>query len=124
MAKKKRYIDDNLLNGLYDSDSDEVEDSASNTNPILHAKIQETSATIHDNADSWDLFSYSIGTHFHFVLEPVDTDESKVFSDIKMTPSDLMNVRRRRRDVKLHEQFNQRRKRALSPYDFYDTDSV
>ena len=41
-----------------------------------------------------------------------------------MTPSDLMNVRRRRRDVKLHEQFNQRRKRALSPYDFYDTDSV
>ena len=52
LAKKKRYIDDNLLNGLYDSDSDEVEDSASNTNPILHAKIQETSATIHDNADS------------------------------------------------------------------------
>ena len=56
LAKKKRDIDDNLFAGLYDSASDEVEDSASNDNHILHAKIQETSATIHDNADSRDLF--------------------------------------------------------------------
>lgn len=61
---------------------------------------------------------------FFFVLEPVDTDDSNVFSDITMTPSDLMNVRRRRRDVKFNDQSNQRRKRALTPYEFYETDSV
>jgi len=76
------------------------------TDHILHAKIQETSAKIHDNAD-----------------KPVDTDDSKIFSDIKMTPYELRDVVRRRRDVKLNDESNRRRKRALSPYDFYDTDS-
>ncbi len=54
----------------------------------------------------------------------MDTDNSKVFSDIKMTPNELTDVIRRRRDVKLNDESNRRRKRALSPYDFYDTDSV
>ncbi len=41
-----------------------------------------------------------------------------------MTPNELTNIVRRRRDVKLIDESNTRRKRALSPYDFYDTDSV
>lgn len=127
LAKKKRYIDDNLSDGLFDSDSDDVDDSGLNNNHILHTNVQETSATIHDNADSKDSFidwfEFNLFSRFPY-LEPVDTDDSKVFSDIKMTPSDLSNVRRRRRDVQIHDQFNQRRKRALSPYDFYETDSV
>ncbi len=57
-------------------------------------------------------------------LELVDTDDSKFFSDIQMTPDDLIDIVRRRRDAKLNVETNQRRKRALSPYDFYDTDSV
>ena len=41
-----------------------------------------------------------------------------------MTPNQLTDVLRRRRSVKLNDQSNRRRKRALSPYDFYDTNSV
>ncbi len=41
-----------------------------------------------------------------------------------MNPDDLIDIVRRRRDAKLNVETNQRRKRALSPYDFYDTDSV
>jgi len=102
--KKKRYIDDDQLDGFLDDDSDEIYDDK--TEHVLHTKIHETSANIHDNAD-----------------RPVDTDDSKVFSDIGMTSSQLTNLVRRRRDVKLIDQLHQRRKRALSPYDFYDTDS-
>jgi hypothetical protein len=104
--KKKRYIDDDLLNGLFDSDSDEDNVLVDHNNHVLHTKIQETSAKIHDNAD-----------------KPVDTDDSKVFSESQMTPYQLTNVIRQRRNVKLNDQSNRRRKRALSPYDFYDTDS-
>lgn len=50
--KKKRYIDDNLLAGLLNSDSDELENLALNNNHVLHLKTQEIPATIHDNADS------------------------------------------------------------------------
>ena len=57
-------------------------------------------------------------------LEPANTDDSKVFSDIKMAPNELTDILRRRREVKFNDQSSQRRKRALSPYDFYDTDSV
>ena len=57
-------------------------------------------------------------------LEPVDTDNSKVFSDTKMTPGELVNIVRRRRDVRLNNELNSRRKRALLPYDYYDIDSV
>jgi len=103
--KKKRYIDDDQLDELFDSENDEVDSKYDNIDHTLHAKVQETSAKIHDNAD-----------------KPVDTDDSKVFSDIKMTPNELTDVRRRR-DIKLNEETNRRRKRALSPYDFYDTDS-
>lgn len=52
LEKKKRYIDDNLLAGLFDSDSDELENLALNNNHVLHMKTQEIPATIHDNADS------------------------------------------------------------------------
>lgn len=110
--KKKRYIDDDQLDEYSDSESDEVDINQlpytefNNNHDRIHAKIQETSAKIHDNTD-----------------KPVDTDNSKVFSDIKMTPSELTNVIRRRRDVKLNDESIRRRKRALSPYDFYDTDS-
>jgi hypothetical protein len=108
--KKKRYIDDDQLNGLFDDDSDETDviqfPYVKPNDHILHAKIQETSAKIHNNAD-----------------KPVDTDDSKVFSDIKMTPNELTNIVRRRRNIKLNDETNRRRKRALSPYDFYDTDS-
>jgi hypothetical protein len=41
-----------------------------------------------------------------------------------MTPNELTNIVRRRRNIKLNDETNRRRKRALSPYDFYDTDSV
>lgn len=41
-----------------------------------------------------------------------------------MTPNELTNVVRQRRNVKLIDESNRRRKRALSPYNFYDTDSV
>ena len=41
-----------------------------------------------------------------------------------MTPNDLKDVLRRRRDMKLNDDSNRRRKRALLPHDFYDTDSV
>jgi hypothetical protein len=115
--KKKLYINNDQLDGLLDSESDEIDFNQlpyvkSNNNNhkidhILHAKIQETSAKIHDNTD-----------------KPVDTDDSKVFSDIKMTSNELTDVIRRRRDVKLNDESNRRRKRALSPYDFYDTDSL
>ena len=52
LEKKKRYIDENLLAELLDSDSDELENLALNNNHVLHMKTQEIPATIHDNADS------------------------------------------------------------------------
>jgi hypothetical protein len=56
--KKKRYIEDDLLD---DSDSDE-----NNNNHVLHAKIQEISATIHDNADSKSIHFISIEMKLFF----------------------------------------------------------
>jgi hypothetical protein len=120
--KKKRYIDDDQLDELFDSENDEVDSKLDNIDHTLHAKVQETSAKIHDNADSKYSFN-SLSFYYFILLEPIDTDDSKVFSDIKMTPNELTDVRRRR-DIKLNEETNRRRKRALSPYDFYDTDSV
>lgn len=95
--KKKRstFIDENdYLN------DDDIADEH-----VLHANIKETSAQIHDNAD-----------------KSVDTDDSRLYSDIQMTPFNLKNIRRRRQ-IQLNEQSTQRRKRALSPYEFFDTDS-
>jgi hypothetical protein len=112
--KKKRYIDDDdRFDGLLDDEINEdgsyqlpyfkPDDTADHT---LHAKIKEKSATIHDNAD-----------------KIVDTDDSKIFSEIQMNSNELTDIVRRRRDVKLNDESNRRRKRALSPYDFYNTDS-
>lgn len=103
--KKKRYIDDDQLDRFFDSESNEL-DYKNKIHQTLHAKVQETSAKVHDNAD-----------------KPVNTDDSKIFSDIKMTPNELTNVVRKRRNVKLIDESNRRRKRALSPYNFYDTNS-
>lgn len=58
------------------------------------------------------------------ILETMDADDSQVFSDLKMNPTELKDIGRRRRDVKSNDESSRRRKRALSPYDFYDTDSV
>ncbi len=42
-----------------------------------------------------------------------------------MTPNELTAVVRRRRNIKLNDETHRRRrKRSLSPYEFYDTDSV
>jgi hypothetical protein len=41
-----------------------------------------------------------------------------------MNLNELTDIVRRRRDVKLNDESNRRRKRALSPFDFYNTDSV
>ena len=60
----------------------------------------------------------------YLFLAIVDTDNSKVFSDIKMSPSELTNIVRRRRNIKLNDELNSRRKRAISPYEFYDSDAV
>ena len=59
-----------------------------------------------------------------FILETGDADDSQVFSDLKMNPTELTDIVRRRRDVKSNDESSRRRKRALSPYDFYDADSV
>ncbi|CAF0857524.1 unnamed protein product [Adineta ricciae] len=84
--------------------------SNSRNNPnghVLHTNVAETLAQIHDNA-----------------YKPVDIDDSNVFSDIKMTPNELTDIVRRRRDVKLNMEPNRRRKRALSAFDLYDTDPL
>lgn len=56
--------------------------------------------------------------------ELVDTDDSQLFTDVKMVPNELMQLGRRRRHLTLQDKFPQRRKRALSPFNFYDTDPV
>ncbi len=137
--KKKRYIndDDSQFDGISNSGSNENDDSNSyelsnfklnNNNKkidhVLHPKIQEVAAKIHDNTDSNIFISIDFFLLFFFSIELVDTDDSKVFSDIQMTPNELTDIVRRRRDAKLNVETNQRRKRALSPYDFYDTDPV
>ena len=116
--KKKRFIEDDLLD---DSDSDE---NNNNNNHVLHTKIQETSAQIHDNADS-KYIDIRFPFWFNFVhIEPVNTDDSGIFSESQMTPNQLSNVLRQRRNVKLNEQSNGRHKRALTPFDFYETNTV
>ncbi|CAM2711454.1 unnamed protein product [Rotaria socialis] len=112
--KRKRYInddddwDDRLENESNELDSSQLQyfkydNAGDNIENRLHAKMKETSPTINDNAD-----------------KPINTDDSKLFSDIKMTPNQQTDIVRRRRHVKL----NTRRKRAASAYDFYDTDSL
>ncbi|CAF1141971.1 unnamed protein product [Rotaria magnacalcarata] len=112
--KKKRYIndgddwDERLENEIDELDSSELpylkyDNAGDNVENKLYAKTKETSPAINDSAD-----------------KSINTDDSKLFSDIKMTPNQQTDIVRRRRDVKL----NTRRKRAASPYDFYDTDSL
>jgi len=111
--KKKRYIndddDDDRSDELLD---DEMNDDSSSlkfndkVDHTLYTEMKEIPATIHDNAD-----------------KPIDTDDSNIFSDIQMNPNELKDILRRRRNVKLNDELNRRRKRALSPYDFYNTDS-
>jgi hypothetical protein len=66
--KKKLYIDDDQLNGLFDDDSDETDviqfPYVKPNDHILHAKIQETSAKIHNNADS--NYSFDSDRNFYF----------------------------------------------------------
>lgn len=56
--KKKRYIDDDDQLDVFDnSESDEINSNKkfhknNKINHVLHTKVQETSAKIHDNADS------------------------------------------------------------------------
>jgi len=60
---------------------------------------------------------------FYF-LESIDTDNSEIFSDMKMNPNELIKLVRKRRNIHLNDQINQRHKRALSTYDFYNNDPV
>jgi hypothetical protein len=72
--KKKLYINNDQLDGLLDSESDEIDFNQlhyvkfNNNNHkidhILHAKIQETSAKIHDNTDSKYSFDYFSSLNF------------------------------------------------------------
>ncbi|UJR15396.1 hypothetical protein I4U23_002344 [Adineta vaga] len=75
----------------------------------LHPKMKETPAQIHDNAE-----------------QPVATDDSKTFTEIKMNQNELANLsnQRRRRHVLFNDHSNQRHKRALSAYGLYDTDPL
>lgn len=57
--KKKRYIDDDQLDGFFDSESNEL-DYKNKIHQTLHAKVQETSAKVHDNTDSKYLFNSSV----------------------------------------------------------------
>jgi hypothetical protein len=41
---------------------------------------------------------------------------------MKMNPNELIKLARKRRNIHLNDQINQRHKRALSTYDFYNTD--
>jgi len=54
-------------------------------------------------------------------------DDTNLFSDLQMNPAELSTIlhqrRRRRRDVKLVDPLNQRRKRSLSSYDLYSSES-
>jgi hypothetical protein len=69
-VKKKRYIDDDQLDGFFDSESDELDinplsySKFDNNHDRIHAKIQETSAKIHDNADSTYIFRIIIRISF------------------------------------------------------------
>lgn len=106
--KKKRSTFIDQLDVPLNEENDYLnnDDIVDNSNEhVLHANIKETSAQIHDNAD-----------------KPVDTDDSRVFSDIQMTPFNLKTIRQRRQ-IQLNEQSTQRHKRALSPYEFFDSDS-
>lgn len=53
-------------------------------------------------------------------------DDKSLFSDLQMNPTELATIlhRRRRRNVKLMDPLNQRRKRSLSSYDLYSSESV
>lgn len=43
---------------------------------------------------------------------------------MKMNPNELIKLVRKRRNIHLNDQINQRHKRALSTYDFYNNDPV
>ncbi|CAF1116562.1 unnamed protein product [Adineta steineri] len=107
--KKKRYAEEyNQFDEFMDDDSDDDDDEDDiKIEHKLHAKIKETPAKIHDNAD-----------------KPVDTDDSKIFSDIQMNPNEFTNFARKRRNINLNSESIQRRKRALSPYDLYNIDPL
>ncbi|CAF1161203.1 unnamed protein product [Adineta ricciae] len=116
--KSKRNIFDNdpfddiSVNGDSEEDSEQPLKIKSNIRKnqnghVLYTNVDETSAQIHDNAD-----------------KPANIDDSNVFSDIKMTPNELTDIVRQRRDVKLSMESNRRRKRALSAFDLYDTDPL
>ena len=132
--KQKRDIgdsDEERLYALLNENSDENEDDdAESSEQTLHAQVKETIATAHDNADRtcwFRLFASITLANTRPISDAVDTDDSVVFSEGKMNPSELSTILRRRRDVKANDQSNRRRKRALSsydPYDLYDTDGV
>lgn len=112
--KKKRDVEDGEIFKVFsdddseeDSFDDNVEHSNGKNNPILHATIKEVAATAHDNAE-----------------HPVETDDSNVFSDISMNPTELSSIVRRRRSLRRDDQSNNRHKRSLTPYDLLDDDEI
>ncbi|CAF4379453.1 unnamed protein product, partial [Adineta steineri] len=87
--KKKRYAEEyNQFDEFMDDDSDDDDDEDDiKIEHKLHTKIKETPAKIHDNAD-----------------KPVDTDDSKIFSDIQMNPNEFTNFARKRRNINLNSE--------------------
>ena len=63
-------------------------------------------------------------SNFFVFIGSLNTDNSKVFTDIKMNPTELIKVSRKRRNIISNDESNQRRKRSLSSYDIYNTDPV
>ncbi len=57
-------------------------------------------------------------------LESVNTDKSKVLTDMKMNPNELINLARLHRNIHFNDRLNQRRKRSLLKYDLHNTDPV
>ena len=98
---------------------------------ILHAQVKESPAQIHRNADGTPRIALRKAFAKHgwmsmFSLEPTDLNNAALFTDVKMNPNELIHLqeRRRRRQINRNDEFRQRRKRALSSFDFLDGDLV
>ncbi|CAF1217590.1 unnamed protein product [Rotaria sordida] len=99
--KKKR----NIYN--YDQFDDNLVDDDNDFENILYPKIKENPIEIYDKTD-----------------KSVNTDNTNVFTDTIMDPTEFTNLARKRRNIKLNPGSKQRQKRALSLYNFYNNDPL
>lgn len=101
--KSKNFYPYRTLNRNGDDDDDDDDDNENEH--ILYTDVKETPAKYDEMLDR--------------------LDDKNLFSDLQMNPTELATIlhRRRRRDVKLMDPLNQRRKRSLSSYDRYSSES-